>query len=101
VLNLCYLQPPSKSAQFKLDKFSEDAQNQLIVQALYKHMKITHAMKHTCRFESKKFYRGDGSKVEECRNVTCDTKSIEYQLVSYVSLKHECIFMVNVHNYFL
>ena len=55
MLNLCYLQPPPKTAQFKLDKFSEDAQNQFIVQALHKHMKITRDMKHTCRFESKKF----------------------------------------------
>ena len=64
MLNLCYLQPPSKTAQFKLDKFSEDAQNQFIVQALHKHMKITRAMKHTCRIESKKLYRGDESKIK-------------------------------------
>ena len=77
MLNLFHLQPPSKTAQFKLDKFSKD------VQALHKHMKITRAMKHTCRFESGKFYRGDQSKVEECRNVTCDSKSIEHLLAKY------------------
>ena len=81
MLNLFQLQPPSRNAPFKLDKFSEDAQNPFIIQALRKHMKITCAMKHICRIELKKFYRGDKSKVEENRNVTCDSKSIEHQLV--------------------
>ena len=85
MLNLFQLQPYSRNTAFKLDKFSEDAQNQLIVQALHKSMKITRAMKHTCRIESKKYYRGDESKVDECRNIIYDSKSIEHRLVSYVS----------------
>jgi len=68
-----------------LEKDNDDAQNDFIVHALYKHMKIMRAVKRACRNETMKFYRGEESNVKECRRLNCDSSNIEQKIVSYVS----------------
>jgi len=48
-------------------------------------MKAMQAVKHACRDERKKFYRGEESRVKECQMLKCNSSAIEQKVVSYVS----------------